>query len=140
MCPLLKRGFDEPTTATKRNCARIVENMSKLVDDPYEVEPFVPLLLPQLARAKEEVSDPEARNVCAKAHDQLAFTAKKPPVWKRIEREKVVATLTELAPKGATRRCSARSRERRSRTRCSTSRSSTSPSGTERAHRAPRRW
>ena len=101
MCPLLKRGLDQPTTATKRNVARIVENMAKLVDDPYEVEPFVPLLLPQLARAKDEVSDPEARNVCQKAHDQLEMTSKKPPVWKRIEREKVLKTLVELAPKGA---------------------------------------
>ena len=53
MAPLLKRGFDEPTTSIKRNAARIVENMAKLVDDPYEVEPFVPQLLPQLERAKE---------------------------------------------------------------------------------------
>ena len=30
MAPLLKRGFDEPTTSIKRNCARIVENMSKV--------------------------------------------------------------------------------------------------------------
>ena len=48
MCPLLKRGLDENVTATKRNVARIIENMAKLVDDPYEVEPFIPLLLPQL--------------------------------------------------------------------------------------------
>merc|ERR1719335_130332 len=64
MCPLLKRGLEtQEATATKRNVARIVENMSKLVDDPYEVEPFTPILLPQLARAKDEISDPEARNV-----------------------------------------------------------------------------
>ena len=25
MCPLLKRGLDENVTATKRNCARIIE-------------------------------------------------------------------------------------------------------------------
>ena len=62
MAPLLKRGFDEPTTSIKRNAARIVENMAKLVDDPYEVAPFVPLLLPALARAKDEVSDPECRD------------------------------------------------------------------------------
>ena len=74
MCPLLKRGLDENVTATKRNVARIIENMAKLVDDPYEVEPFVPQLLPQLKRAKDEVSDPEARNVCEKAHDQLVMT------------------------------------------------------------------
>jgi elongation factor 3 len=97
MAPLLKRGLDEPATATKRNCARIIENMAKLVDDPYEVEPFIPILLPTLERAKEEVSDPECRNVCDKAHEQLSKTSKKPPVWARIEIAKVRATLDGLA-------------------------------------------
>ena len=41
----------------KRNCARITENMSKLVDDPYEVEPFVPILLPALERSKVRQKD-----------------------------------------------------------------------------------
>ena len=101
MSPLLKRGMDEPATAVKRNVARIIENMAKLVDDPYEVEPFIPLLLPTLKRAKEEVSDPEARDVMGKAHDQLERTIKKPPLWQKIERPKVVANATELAGKGA---------------------------------------
>jgi len=97
MCPLLKRGMDEPTTSIKRNVARIVENMSKLVDDPYEIEPFVPILLPQLKRAKEEVSDPECRNVCEKAYSQLELTSKKAPIWARIERAKVLASLSTAA-------------------------------------------
>ena len=96
MAPLLKRGFDEPTTAIKRNTARIVENMAKLVDDPYEVAPFVPLLLPALTRAKEEVSDPECRNVCSKAHEQLSLTSTKPPVWKRIEIDEVKARIVKI--------------------------------------------
>ena len=96
MAPLLKRGFDEPTTAIKRNTARIVENMAKLVDDPYEVAPFVPLLLPALTRAKEEVSDPECRNVCSKAHEQLSLTSTKPPVWKRIEVDEVKARIVKI--------------------------------------------
>jgi len=96
MAPLLKRGFDESLVATKRNAARITENMTKLVDDPYEVEPFVPLLLPALERAKEEVSDPECRQVCSDGYDQLKKTAGQPPVWKRIERAMVVDTLKAL--------------------------------------------
>jgi len=96
MAPLLKRGLDEPVTSTKRNCARIIENMAKLVDDPYEVAAFVPVLLPALERAKEEVSDPECRDVCGKAHEQLSRTSSKPPVWKRIELAKVLATLEDL--------------------------------------------
>jgi len=101
MGPLLKRGMDDPATATKRNCARIIENMAKLVDDPYEVEPFVPLLLPQLKRAKDEVADPECRTVCEKAFDQLETSVKKPPTWQRIEREKVLNALKEIVGKGA---------------------------------------
>ena len=71
--------------------------MSKLVDDPYEIEPFVPILLPQLKRAKEEVSDPECRNVCEKAYSQLELTSKKAPIWARIERAKVLASLSTAA-------------------------------------------
>jgi len=97
MAPLLKRGFDEPTTSIKRNCARITENMSKLVDDPYEVEPFVPILLPALQRAKEEVADPECREVCGAAYDQLQRTANQPPVWKRIDVAQVKDILGKLA-------------------------------------------
>jgi len=99
MAPLLKRGLDEPVTATKRNCARIIENMAKLVDDPYEVEAFLPVLLPALERAKEEVSDPECRNVCGKAHEQLTKTSTKPPVWKRIELSKVLTRLEAIVGK-----------------------------------------
>ena len=70
----------------------------RLVDDPYEVAAFVPVLLPALERAKEEVSDPECRDVCGKAHEQLSRTSSKPPVWKRIELAKVLATLEDLTP------------------------------------------
>ena len=56
----------------------------------YEIAPFVPLLLPALERAKEEISDPECRDVCAKAHEQLSRTANKPPVWNRIEAPKAL--------------------------------------------------
>ena len=62
----------------------------------YEVAAFLPVLLPSLERAKEEVSDPECRNVCGKAHEQLVRTSTKPPVWKRIELAKVLATLEGL--------------------------------------------
>jgi len=71
MSPLLIRGFAESKVATKRQCARIIENMAKLVENPLDVAPFVPKLLPLLEKAKEEVSDPEAREVCGKAYDTL---------------------------------------------------------------------
>jgi len=85
MAPLLKRGFGDSTVSIIRNTARIVENMAKLVDDPYEVEPFIPTLLPALKRAKDEVSDPECRDVCDAAYTQLDKTSKQDVVWKRVE-------------------------------------------------------
>lgn len=52
MSPLLVRGLGERATATKRQCARIIENMTKLVDEPQDVAPFLPKLLPLLEVAK----------------------------------------------------------------------------------------
>ena len=52
-------------------CAVIINNMSKLVEDPEDAAPFLPKLMPALDKAKEEVSDPEARTVCGKAFEQL---------------------------------------------------------------------
>jgi elongation factor 3 len=73
IAPLLMRGLQpQRGTATKRQCARIIENMAKLVDDPREVAPFVPKLLPALETAKEEVPNPECREVCGKAFEQLS--------------------------------------------------------------------
>eukprot|EP00730_Choanoeca_flexa_P006337 TRINITY_DN12137_c0_g4_i2.p1 TRINITY_DN12137_c0_g4~~TRINITY_DN12137_c0_g4_i2.p1 ORF type:complete len:1001 (+),score=382.81 TRINITY_DN12137_c0_g4_i2:132-3134(+) len=69
--PLLLRGFSVKKTATKRQCAVIINNMSRLVENPKDAEPFLPTLLPALERAAEEISDPEAREVANKAKQQL---------------------------------------------------------------------
>jgi len=69
--PLLERGFKERKIATIRQCAKISENLAKLVADPVDVAPFLPVLGPALAKAKSEVSDPECRSRCAAAHDAL---------------------------------------------------------------------
>jgi elongation factor 3 len=45
--------------------------MSKLVEHPMEAAAFLPELLPALDKARVEVSDPEARDVCEQAHAQL---------------------------------------------------------------------
>jgi elongation factor 3 len=44
--PLLLRGLREKSIATKRQSAVIINNMSKLVDNPLDAAPFLPLLLP----------------------------------------------------------------------------------------------
>jgi elongation factor 3 len=69
--PLLLRGLREKTTATKRQSAVIIDNMSKLVDDPLDAAPFLPLLLPALETNASSIPDPEARGVTEKAVGQL---------------------------------------------------------------------
>ena len=83
--PLLSRGFKEKNTAIKRQCAKIVANMSKLVEQVSEAAPFLPQLIPCLDKARDEVSDPEAREVCQQAFDQL----------KRIEAKVAVDTSSQ---------------------------------------------
>jgi elongation factor 3 len=67
MVPLLSRGLNEKPTATKRKVAVIVDNMSKLVDSPVTVRPFIPKLLPGLLKIENTIGDPEARSVVGRA-------------------------------------------------------------------------
>ena len=69
--PLLIKGLNSRNTATVRQSAVIIDNMSKLVDDPMDVGPFMPLLLPVVVKAAQVVSDPEARGVVERAEAQL---------------------------------------------------------------------
>jgi len=69
--PLLHRGLSVRKTATQRMVAVIVNNMSKLVEDPVDAAPFLPQILPALEKAADSISDPEARGVCARAVEQL---------------------------------------------------------------------
>lgn len=69
--PLLLRGLREKATATKRQSAVIINNMSKLVDNPIDAAPFLPLLLPALETNAGSIADPEARGVTEKAVEQM---------------------------------------------------------------------
>lgn len=69
--PLLIRGLRAKVTATRRQSAVIIDNMSKLVDDPLDAAPFLPTLLPALEFAADAMSDPEARAVTERAMKQL---------------------------------------------------------------------
>jgi elongation factor 3 len=69
--PLLLRGLREKNTATKRQSAVIINNMSKLVDNPLDAAPFLPLLLPALETNASSIADPEARGVTEKAVEQM---------------------------------------------------------------------
>jgi elongation factor 3 len=69
--PLLLRGLREKTISTQRQAAVIIENMSKLVDNPLDAAPFLPLLLPALTTNADSIADPEAREITQKAVEQL---------------------------------------------------------------------
>jgi elongation factor 3 len=69
--PLLLRGLREKSTATRRQSAVIINNMSKLVDNPLDAAPFLPLLLPALETNATSIADPEARETTEKAVSQL---------------------------------------------------------------------
>merc|ERR1719199_1849582 len=69
--PLLLRGLREKSTATKRQSAVIINNMSKLVDNPLDAAPFLPLLLPALEQNAVSMADPEAREVTQRAVEQM---------------------------------------------------------------------
>lgn len=69
--PLLLRGLASGKTATVRQSSVIIDNMSKLVDDPMDAAPFLPKLLPALTKAADILSDPEARGIAEKAVAQL---------------------------------------------------------------------
>ncbi len=57
--------------ATMRQSAVIIENMSKLVDDPIDAAPFMPQLMPALEKSTHMLSDPEARSVAERSLMQL---------------------------------------------------------------------
>ena len=59
--PILLRGCQEKKTEIKRKVAVIVDNMSKLIDQPREAKPFLPSLMPEIKRLGDEMSDPEVR-------------------------------------------------------------------------------
>lgn len=69
--PLLLRGLREKKIATQRQSAVIIDNMSKLVDNPLDAAPFLPLLLPALELNAVSIADPEARVITDKAVAQL---------------------------------------------------------------------
>jgi len=69
--PLLIRGLRAKVTATRRQSCVIIDNMSKLVDDPLDAAPFLGALLPALEFAADAMSDPEARQVAENATKQI---------------------------------------------------------------------
>ncbi|KAH8098605.1 protein kinase regulator [Aureococcus anophagefferens] len=102
--PLLSRALGERgagATALKRQAALIICNMSKLVDDARDAAPFLPKLLPGLVKLADEMSDPEAREVCERSVELMKrLEAKCSGLAKGAEVEtKVAEAFGSKAPK-----------------------------------------
>merc|ERR1719161_1235911 len=68
LTPVLVRGLNERTEATKRRCCVIVDNMCKLIDDAREGSPLMAEVRGLVYKATEAIADPEAREVSEKCY------------------------------------------------------------------------
>jgi elongation factor 3 len=102
--PLLIRGLRSRLTATRRQSCVIIDNMSKLVDEPLDAYPFLPTLMPALKFAADAMSDPEARNVAERASDQLnrlnSLCEEAAKYTKKADPTLVLASINSKLPKG----------------------------------------
>lgn len=69
--PILLKTFQNATNSVKRQTIVIIENMTKLVEDAYHALDFIEKLLPILHYAKNEIAEPEVRQVGERAHNHL---------------------------------------------------------------------
>lgn len=77
--PVLVRGLNERTEATKRRCCVIVDNMCKLIDDPREGTPLMAEVRSLVFKATECISDPDARELSMKANHSISKIAEAGP-------------------------------------------------------------
>ena len=105
--PLLLRGLRSNLTATRRQSAVIIDNMSKLVDDAIDAAPFLPTLMPALSLMADAMSDPEARGVAERASAALNNLSEECEIakagTKKAEDEKVIVALKEALGKDASK-------------------------------------
>ncbi|WPT18217.1 Elongation factor 3 [Picochlorum sp. SENEW3] len=71
LVPIMDRALKERSTKTQRRACIIIENMSKLVLDPVDARPFLPVLIPALDKVSDQAADPELRDVAARASGAL---------------------------------------------------------------------
>ena len=69
--PILLKTFQNATNSVKRQTIVIIENMTKLVEDAYHALDFIDKLLPILNYAKNEIAEPEVRQVGERAFNHL---------------------------------------------------------------------
>ncbi|GJP32034.1 hypothetical protein CLOM_g16578 [Closterium sp. NIES-68] len=66
MTPVLVRGMKERAALVKRKTVVVIENVLRLVEEPRELAPFLPMLMPGVERVSVEVADPECRQTAGR--------------------------------------------------------------------------
>ncbi len=69
IAPLLWKCLRERNSASRRKAALVVSNMCRLVEDPNDIAPFIPILLPVLLKVTSESADEEVRKTAQGAVD-----------------------------------------------------------------------
>jgi elongation factor 3 len=96
--PILMRGCQEKKIESKRRVCVIADNMCKLIDYAHEATTFLPELKPAIERLSEEMSDPEARSVAARALKTLRNIEESAATFeasKTMEPEQVVGIIND---------------------------------------------
>jgi len=94
--PLLFRGLKERATDIRRKACTIVDNMCKMIDNPAEAVAFMPKIMPLIDKASEEIPDPEARAVAAKALETLKLLESDAMEAKQLNPDAVLSLLNPL--------------------------------------------
>ena len=71
IAPLLGKSLKNRSSVMKRKASRVIDIMCRLVQDPCDVGPFVPLLLPSLDKCIDELVDAEVCQVAKEAREML---------------------------------------------------------------------
>lgn len=71
IAPLLGKSLKNRSSVMKRKASRVIDIMCRLVQDPCDVGPFVPLLLPSLDKCIDELVDAEVCQVAKEAREVL---------------------------------------------------------------------
>lgn len=67
IAPLLGKALRGRSSVLKRKAARVIDNMCRLVREPADVAPFMPLLLPALDKVIDEIVDAEVCQIIVMA-------------------------------------------------------------------------
>lgn len=87
--PLLLKTFQNASNSVKRQTIVIIENMTKLVEDAFHALSFIEKLLPILEYAKNEIPDPEIRQVGERAYAHLLKIQTKGIQLKKVREDKL---------------------------------------------------